>query len=64
MKRKEMCELAELLRLEEVKKEIVTAKDLERWGRRANSHFAKKARRTLYEEIDHIVWSGAKKEVR
>ena len=63
MKKKEMCELAELLRLETVKNEIEAAKDLEKWGRRANSYFTKKVRRAMFGEIDNMVWSGSGNEV-
>ena len=58
MKRREICELAGLMMLDEVKKEIENAKSLESWGRRATNHFTKKAKRMLFEEIDNIIWSG------
>ena len=63
MKRQEMIELAGLMELDEIKKEISNAKSLESWGRRATNNFAKKVKRMLYEEIDNIIWSGKEEEV-
>ena len=63
MKRMEMCNLVELLKLDEVKKEIEKEKSLERWARRCTHHFAKKAKRMLFEEIDNMVWSGREKDI-
>ena len=63
MKQKEMCELAGLMRLEEIKKEIAKEKSLERWARRCTHHFTKKVKRVLFEEIDNMVWSGHEEEL-
>ena len=63
MKRKEMSELAGLMKLEEVKKEIVNEKSLEKWAKRCSHHFTKMVKRKLFEEIDNMVWSGDKKEI-
>ena len=63
MKRKEMCELAGLMRLERIKEEIQNERSLERWAKRYTHHFTKKVKRMLYEEIDNIVWSGTEKEI-
>ena len=63
MKRKEMCELAELIGVEEVKKEIENEKSLEKWAKRCTNHFTKKTKRMLYEEMDNMVWSGQEKEI-
>ena len=60
MKRREMSELAGLMKLDEVKKEIESEKSLERWARRASGYFTKKVKRMLSEEIDNMVWSGEK----
>ena len=58
MKRREMCELAELMGFDEVEKEIANEKSMERWAKRCTTHFTKKVKRMLFEEIDNIVWSG------
>ena len=63
MKRKEMSELAGLIGLQEVKKEISEEKSLERWARRCSNFFTKKVRRMLFEEIDNMVWSGNEDEI-
>ena len=63
MKRKEICELAGLMELEDVKNEIRKEKNLERWANRSTNHFTKKMKRLLYEEIDNMVWSGKVKEI-
>ena len=63
MKRKEMSELAGLMRLEEAKKEIVNEKSLEKWAKRCSHHFTKKVKRMLFEEVDNVVWSGDEKEI-
>ena len=57
MKGKEMSELAVLMKLEEVKKEVVKEKCLEKWAKRCSHHFTKKVKRMLFEEIDNMVWS-------
>ena len=58
MKRKEMIELAGLIELEVVKSEIQKEKSLEKWARRFTNHFTKKVKRTLFEVIDDMGWSG------
>ena len=58
MKRKEICELAGLVELEDVKNEIREEKNLEKWANRSTNHFVKKMTRMMYEEIDDMVWSG------
>ena len=63
MKRKEMSELAGLMGLVGIKKEIQEEKELERWARRCTTHFTKKMKRVLYEGIDNIVWSGEEEEI-
>ena len=63
MKRKEMSELAGLMKFEETKKEIVKEKSLERWARRCTHFFTKKVKRMLFEEIDNIVWSRREQEI-
>ena len=63
MKRREICELAGLIGLQEVKKEISEEKSMERWARRCSKFFTKKVKRTLFEEIDNMVWSGNEKEI-
>ena len=49
MKRTEMCQLAGLLKLVEVKKEIETEKNVEKWAKRYANHFTRKAKRMLFE---------------
>ena len=63
IKRREMCELAGLLRFEKTKEEIQKERSLERWAKRCTNHFTKKTKRLLYEEIDNIVWSGMEKDI-
>ena len=63
MKRREICELAGLIGLQEVKKEISEEKSMERWARRCSNFFTKKVKRMLFEEIDNMVWSGNEKEI-
>ena len=58
MKRKEMSELAGLMKLDEIKEEIEREKSLEKWAKTTTNHFTKKVKRMLYEEIDNMVWSG------
>ena len=45
MKRKEICELAGLMGLQEVTKEISEEKNLERWARRCSNFFTEKVKR-------------------
>ena len=47
---------------DEIKKEIETERNLERWAKRCTNHFTKKVKRMGYEEIDNIVWSGTEKD--
>ena len=63
MKRKEICELAVLMGLQDVKKEISEEKSLERWARRCSNFFTKKVKRMLFGETDNMVWSGCEKDV-
>ena len=63
MKRREMCELAELLGFDEVKKEIENQRSIEKWAKRCTNHFTKKTKRTLFEEIDNMVWSESESEI-
>ena len=56
--KKEIVELAGLLKFNEIKKEIEREKSLERWARRCTHHFTKKVKRMLYEETDNTVWCG------
>ena len=63
IKRREMCELAGMIAVEEIKKEIETERNQERWAKRCTNHFTKKVKRMLYEEIDNIVWSGVENEI-
>ena len=58
MKRNEICQLAGLMGVDEVKKEIEAEKSLEKWAKRCTNHFTRKAKRMLFEEIDNMVWSG------
>ena len=63
MKRKEIGELADMIGLDQIKKEVGKEKNLERWAKKCTNHFTKKAKRMLFEEIDNIVWSGNEKEI-
>ena len=63
MKRKEMCELAGLMKFEKIKEEIQKERSLERWAKSCTHHFTKKTKRMLYEEIDNMVWSGGETEM-
>ena len=63
MKRKEMSELAGLMKLGEVRNEVEKEKNLERWARRCTHHFTKKVKKMLFEEIDNMVWSGQSSEI-
>ena len=58
MKRKEICELAELMGFEEIKKEIEKEKTLQKWARRVSNQFPKKTKRVIFEMTDNMVWSG------
>ena len=63
MKRKEMAELAGMMGFDETKNEVEKEKSLERWARTATTHFTKKVKRMVFEEIDYMVWSGDEKEI-
>ena len=62
VKRKEISELAGLMMLEEVKKEVEKEKNLEKWAKQCTTHFTRKTKRMLFEEIDNIVWSEKEKK--
>ena len=62
MKRKQIGELAGLMKLDGIKEEIEREKSLEKWAKTTTNHFTKKAKRMLYEEIDNKVWSGGEEE--
>ena len=57
VKRKEIAELAGLLKFEEVKNEIESEKSLESWTKRTSNHFTRNVKRMLFGEIDNIVSS-------
>ena len=58
MKRKEAIQLAGLIGFDDVLMEIENEKSMERWAKRCTTHFTKKVKRMLFEEIDNIVWTG------
>ena len=55
MKRSEICELDDLMMLEEIKKEIETERSPVKWGKRCSNFFTKKVKKVLFEEIDNMV---------
>ena len=61
-KRNEIRELTELLRVDEIKKEI-EKESLVKWGNKANNILARKTKRMIYEEIDNMVWNGSEQEI-
>ena len=63
VKRKEIAELAGLLKFEEVKNEIEREKSLESWAKRTSNHFTRNVKRMLFEEIDNMVWSGNEEDI-
>ena len=63
MKRREIGELAALLRFDVVKTEIDKERNLEAWAKRSTHYFTKKVKRLLFEETDNTVWSGGEKEI-
>ena len=63
MKRKEMSELAGLMKFGEVKKEIENEKSLESWAKRCTHHFTKRIKRMSFEEIDNTIWSGSEPQI-
>ena len=63
MKRNEIGELAGLMGFDEIEKEIQSERDLEAWAKTCTSHFTKKTKRMLFEEVDNMVWSGDEKEI-
>ena len=58
MKRKEAIQLAWLMGFDDVRREIENEKSMEKWAKRCTTHFTKKVKRMLFEEIDNMVWSG------
>ena len=58
MKRKEICELAEVMEFEEAKEEIEKEKTLQKWARRAAKKFQRKTKRVIFGMTDSIVGSG------
>ena len=63
MKSEEICELAGLMGLQAVRKEISEEKSLERWARRCSNFFTKKVKRMLFGETDNMVWSERERDV-
>ena len=63
MKRKEICELAELMGFEEVREKIEKEKTLQKWARRVSNHFPRKTKRVIFEMTDNMVWSGDERGV-
>ena len=63
MERKEIAELAGLLKFDEIKKEVVSEKSLERWARRTTNRITRKVKRMLFEEIDNMTWSGNDEDI-
>lgn len=55
VKRSEVCELAELMGFEEVKKEIRSEKNLDAWARRGANRFTKSEKGMLFGEIDNVI---------
>ena len=62
MKRREMCELAGLMKFEWAKNEIEKEKSLEAWARRCTNYFTKKVKRMLFEETDNMIWNESESE--
>ena len=56
MKKKEVGELAGMMGFDEVKKEIETEKNLEKWAKRCINHFTKKAKRCCLKK--YTTWCG------
>ena len=63
MKRKEIGELAGLLKLDQIKKEVETVKSLESWSKRTTNYFAKNAKRMVFEEVDNMVWNCSDNDI-
>ena len=63
MKRREICELAALMKLETIKQEIQKEKSLERWAKICTNHFTKKVKKMLFGEINNMVLCGNEKQV-
>ena len=63
MKRKEISELAGIMTMEEVKKDVENEKSLEKWAKRCSNFFTKKVKRALFEEIDNMMWSRPEKDI-
>ena len=60
--KRELRELAGLMGLEEAKMEV-EKNSIERCARRCSIHFTKKVKKTLFEEIDNMAWSGSEREI-
>ena len=58
-----MCELAGLMGLEGVQKEIEKTEDLEMRARRSTTNFAKKAKKIPFQEVDNMVRSWSEKGI-
>ena len=63
IKRDEMRELAGLMKFEGVKIEIARERHLDVLAKRCSRHFTKKVKRTMFEEIDNMVWSGSENDI-
>ena len=63
MKRREMSDLAGLMKLEWIREEIEKEKSLERWARRCSNNFPKKTKRLLFQEVDNMIWNKSEREV-
>ena len=63
MKRKEISELAALMKIEVIKNEIEKEQSLERRARRCTNFFTEKVKRMLFQEIDNMVWKGMKRKL-
>ena len=63
MKMKDMSELAGLMKLGDVKKDIEKENDLERLAKRCTHHSSKRVKIMLFDEIDNMVWSWSESEI-
>ena len=63
MKRKGIGELARLLKLDQIKKDVETVKSLESLLKRTANYFTKKSKRMLFEEVDNTVWNGSDNDI-
>ena len=55
LKRKEICELADLMKFEDIKKEVETEKSLECWARRCTRNLTKKIENVVRADRQHGV---------